>query len=282
MNEQLHNQRIPLHVYIQITLSTSVYNGRPYDGYSVQVRGGVVVCNSCYGEVDKIINFVNNGQKEKSISYPADTNWGGRWAEMMEDKEDFHNDLADAFKKGIYSDIQVKPSSGPPLRAHKVLLATRSEILKHMLASDWCKAAPEDSISLPEFSSEELDTFMEFLYRGDLAVEKFQKHCGSLLIAADKHDIAHLQKFSELQLVKLLNSSNALKILEISDVVSNETIKLAALKLIVLRYKDIVLTPSFDEFAKKNPHLMEVMNVLSNFDAVNSFFGAVKEKYALL
>ncbi|KAI3904285.1 hypothetical protein MKW92_013031 [Papaver armeniacum] len=165
----------------------------------------------------------------------------------MEDKEDFHSELADAFRKGIYSDIQVKPSSGPPIHAHKVLL--RSEILKNMLASDWCKAAPEDSISLPEFSSEELDTFMEFLYRGDLPVEKFQKHCGSLLIAADKYDIAHLQKFSELQLVKVLNSSNALKILEISDVVSNETVKLAALKLIVLQHKEIVLTPSFEEFA---------------------------------
>ncbi|KAI3887631.1 hypothetical protein MKX03_031872 [Papaver bracteatum] len=203
----------------------NVYNGRPYDGYSMQVRQRVVVCNSCYGEVVKRINFVNNGQKEKSISYPADTNWVKLFPSSV---------LYPHFPTGIYSDIQVKPSSGPPIHAHKVLLATRSEILKNMLASDWCKAAPEDSISLPEFSYEELDTFMEFLYRGDLAVEKFQKHCGSLLIAADKYDIAHLQKFSELQL----------------------TVKLAALKLIVLQYKEIVLTPSFEEFAKKNPHLM--------------------------
>ncbi|KAI3849750.1 hypothetical protein MKW98_026664 [Papaver atlanticum] len=124
-----------------------------------------------------------------------------------------------------------------------------------MLESDWCKAAPEDSISLPDFSHEELDTFLEFLCFGDLPTEKFQKHCRTLLTAADKYDIGDLQKFSEQQLVKLLNSSNALEILEISDVVSNETIKLAALKLIVQQYKEIVLPPSFDEFAKKNPHL---------------------------
>ncbi|KAI3849518.1 hypothetical protein MKW92_027665 [Papaver armeniacum] len=167
-------------------------------------------------------------------------------------------DLALAFREGIYSDIQVKPGNGPSIRAHKFLLATRSEILilKNMLESDSCKAAPEESISLPEFSHEELDTFLEFFYRGDLAIEKFEKHFCSLLIAADKYGILHLQKFSEHHLVKLLSASNALKILEVSDVVSNEKIKLAALKLIVLHYKEIVMAPSFDEFAKQNPHLV--------------------------
>ncbi|MCL7024290.1 hypothetical protein MKW94_014801 [Papaver nudicaule] len=168
----------------------------------------------------------------------------------------FHNDTAEAFRDGIYSDIQVKPSSGPSIPAHKFVLETRSEILKTMLASDLCKAAPDESIFLPEFNHEELETFLEFLYRGYLATEKFEKHSCSLLIAADKYGIPHLLKFCERELIKLLHSSNALKVLEISDVVSNETLKLAALKFILLQYKEIVLTPAFDEFAKKNPQLV--------------------------
>ncbi|XP_026416178.1 BTB/POZ domain-containing protein At3g56230-like [Papaver somniferum] len=174
----------------------------------------------------------------------------------MEDRESFHSDLADAFRKGMYSDIQVKPSSGPSIRAYRILLATRSIILKNMLESDSCKIAPEEYINLPDFNHEELETFLEFLYHGDLPTEKFQKHCFSLLKAADKYDILHLQKFSEQQLVKVLNSANALEILEISDVVSNEKIKLAALKLIVQQFEEISLTPSFEEFAKKNSGLM--------------------------
>ncbi|KAI3976149.1 hypothetical protein MKX01_011495 [Papaver californicum] len=162
------------------------------DRYSIQVHEGVAVCKSCYGEVDKIMNFINKDQHEKSITYPADPNWGGRWVEMMEYKDNFHGDLPDAFRKGIYSDIQVKPSSGPSIRSHKFLLATRSEILKNMLESDLCKAAPDESISLPEFNYEELDTFLEFLYSGDLAIKKFEKHFRSLSIAADKYDIVHL------------------------------------------------------------------------------------------
>ncbi|KAI3904286.1 hypothetical protein MKW92_013032 [Papaver armeniacum] len=125
-----------------------------------------------------------------------------------------------------------------------------------MLQSDLCKAAPGDSISFPEFNHEELETFLEFLYQGDLVIEKFEKHFCSIMVAADKYDIPRLQNFSEKQLLKLLNSSNALKVLEVGDAVSNETLKLAALKLIVLEYKEIVLLPSFDEFAKQNPHLV--------------------------
>ncbi|KAI3931091.1 hypothetical protein MKW92_011427 [Papaver armeniacum] len=185
--------------------------------------------------------------------------WIRRDKEAKEEREGwiaFLSELALAVREGIYSDIQVKPRSGPSIRAHKFVLATRSEILKNMLESDLCKAAPGDSISLPEFNHEELETFLEFLYQGDLVVEKFEKHFCSLLIAADKYGIPHLQKFCEKQLLKLLNSSNALKVLEISDAVSNEILKLAALKLIVLQYKDIVLLPTFDEFAKQNPHLV--------------------------
>ncbi|KAI3942832.1 hypothetical protein MKW92_015515 [Papaver armeniacum] len=125
-----------------------------------------------------------------------------------------------------------------------------------MLASDLCKTAPDDFISLSEFDHEELETFLEFLYRGDLPTEKFKKHYYSLSIAADKYGIPHLQKFCEHQLLKILNLSNALEILELSEVVSNESLKVAVLKSIVLKYKEIVLTPEFDEFAKQKPQLV--------------------------
>ncbi|XP_026416180.1 BTB/POZ domain-containing protein At1g01640-like [Papaver somniferum] len=151
----------------------AVYDGHCYHPGSLQ-HEGVAVCNRCYEEVLKIVNFINNDLQEKSISYPADTNWGGRLVEEMEDREGFHSDLADAFRKGIPSDIQVKPSSGPSIGSHRILLATRSEILKNMLKSDSGKAAPEDFINLPEFNHEELDTFLEFLYRGDLPTESFR------------------------------------------------------------------------------------------------------------
>ncbi|KAI3983346.1 hypothetical protein MKX01_013413 [Papaver californicum] len=157
---------------------------------------------SCYGEVNNMLNLINKDKKERSISYPEDTNWDGLAVLLT-----YVSHLGREFTQ-----IRVKPGNGPSTGAHKFVLATRSEILKNMLESDLCKAAPDESISLPEFNHEELDTF--------------------------------------------LDSSKALQVLEISDVVSNEKIKLAALELIVLQYKEIILVPSFDEFAKQNPHLV--------------------------
>ncbi|KAI3832410.1 hypothetical protein MKX03_020644 [Papaver bracteatum] len=235
---------------------------------------GDSVCNICYERVNNmkgarqkniIVELTKTNLQERSISYPEDTNWGKRRrirATMVEREEGrigldgFLSDLADAFREGLYSDIQVKPSSGPCIPAHKFVLASRSDIFKNMLASDLCKAASDDIISLSEFDHEELETFLEFLYRGDLPIEKFKKHFYSLSMAADKYVISHLQKFCEQQLLKFLDSSNALKVLELSEVVSNETLKAAVLKSIVLKYKEIVLTPEFDEFAKQNPQLV--------------------------
>ncbi|KAI3849747.1 hypothetical protein MKW98_026661 [Papaver atlanticum] len=212
-----------------------------YNQYSAYAADGVPVCNICYGEINNILNFINKDRKNKSISYPSDYNWGKRWVEeVTKEKDGFLSDLAVAFREKIHSDIKVKPGGrGRAIPAHKFLLAARSEIFKTMLASDTCKVAPAGSISLPEFSYEELKTFLEFLYGGSLAKEKFKKHFYTLTIAADKYVIPHLQKFCEQQILNMLDASNALKVLEISE------------------YKnEIVLLPHFEEFARQNPHLM--------------------------
>ncbi|MCL7039475.1 hypothetical protein MKW94_028660 [Papaver nudicaule] len=221
------------------TKPVSLYNRNGFDEEATD-GSGVPICKTCY-------------RKVCDIFHPAD--WGKTWLEETRDNG-FLGGLAIAFKEGIHSDIQVKPGNGLPIPAHKFLLATRSEIFKTMLSSDACKVAPNDFISLPEFNQEELETFLEFLYRGNLDKEKFEKHFYSLTLAADKYVVPHLQKFCEQQIVKMLDSSNALKVLEISEVCSNETLKLAALKAI-LRYKQEIFTEhSFEEFSIQNPHLM--------------------------
>ncbi|KAI3961917.1 hypothetical protein MKW98_022122 [Papaver atlanticum] len=175
-----------------------------------------------------------------------------KWVEEVHEKQEglisFLGGFAVAFKEVTHTDILVEPCNGPAIPAHRALLATRSEVFKNMLAADTCKAAPTDSISLQEFNHEELEDFLEFLYCGNLGKEKFEKHYYSLA------------KFCELEILKLLDSSNALKVLEVSDVCSNETIKIDALEYIIKHTEELVLPPTFDEFAAKNPHLMANYN----------------------
>ncbi|MCL7028812.1 hypothetical protein MKW94_006120 [Papaver nudicaule] len=228
-----------------------------YRGYN---QGKAAVCKSCYEEVKNMLNLMNKDKKEDA----AATNWGTKdatkWIEEAKNREEEyikHISVLDvAFKEGSYSDIQVKPGNGPSIPAHRFLLATTSEVFKTMLASDQRKSAPIDSVSLPEFNHEELEAFLEFLYCGKLAKEKFDIHFYSLALAADKYVIPHLQSYCEHHILKLLDSSNALKILEISEICSNEILKVAALKFILSHTKEIYFSPSVVEFARQNPHLM--------------------------
>ncbi|KAK6932940.1 BTB/POZ domain [Dillenia turbinata] len=124
-----------------------------------------------------------------------------------------------------------------------------------MLDSDGCKAPPNGTITLPELDHEELESLLEFLYSGSLPAEKVEKHVYSLAIAADKYDIPFLLRFCEQQMLESLNSSNALDILEISDVCSNQTLKDTALNFIVKNMEDIIFSSRYDSFTPKNPRL---------------------------
>ncbi|MCL7029336.1 hypothetical protein MKW94_009211 [Papaver nudicaule] len=220
----------------------------------------VAICGTCYKEVNKMMNLMNKDQKDDA----AATNWGTKnavkWIEEAKKREEdcvrLVGILAVTFREGSYSDIQVKPGNGPSIPAHRFLLATSSEVFKTMLASDMCKSAPVDSVSLPEFNHEELEAFLEFLYCGKVSREKFDKHFCSLALAADKYVIPHLHSYCEHHILKLLNPSNALKIMEVAEACSNEVLKAAALRSVLSNAKEIYFSPAYVEFSRRNPDLM--------------------------
>ncbi|XWS65547.1 hypothetical protein CRYUN_Cryun05aG0122900 [Craigia yunnanensis] len=119
-------------------------------------------------------------------------------------------------KDQIHTNIQLKPgNNGPSIPEHRALLAARSEIFRNMLDSDDCKAPSSDTITLPELNTEELESLIEFLYSGNLPLDKIEKHVYSLFVASDKYEIPYLQDLCERYMLSSLNASNVLEILEI-------------------------------------------------------------------
>ncbi|XVF82123.1 hypothetical protein PTKIN_Ptkin16aG0019600 [Pterospermum kingtungense] len=156
----------------------------------------------------------------------------------------------------IHNDIQLKPDyNGPSIPAHRALLAARSEIFRNILDPDDCKAPPSDTITLPELNTEELESFLEFLYSGKLPLDKLEKHFYSLFLVADKYEIPYLQDFCERFMLSSLNVGNVLEILEISGVCSSKILKETALNFIVRNMEDVVFSSKYEGFAPKNPHL---------------------------
>lgn len=233
------------------------------------------ICGSCYEGARSIIALINKLENDKGIekanysssmvSSPNSSKGFAsalKWVKEMKEKEKeltekirFLDGFVAAYRDHIHTDIQVQPGNGQCIPAHRALLAARSEIFKNMLESDGCKAPPTDTITLPELNHEELESLLEFLYSGNLPIEKIEKHVYSLSLAADKYDIPYLQKFCEHRMLGSLNLSNALDVLEISDSCSNQTLKETSLNFIVKNMEDIIFSARFDVFALKNPHL---------------------------
>ncbi|XP_057523295.1 BTB/POZ domain-containing protein At3g56230-like [Amaranthus tricolor] len=257
------------------------------------------ICAACYEGARSLISLINkfdgdinnnnnNNHKcnEKSggnnVITSSNSSCKGfgnvlKWVKEMKDIEEELNDklkflgeFEAAFRDEIHTDILVKPgNNGPPIPAHRALLAAKSEIFRNMLDSDGCKEAPNEAITLPELNHEELESLLMFLYNGSLPIDKVEKHVYSLSVAADKYNITFLQKFCERQMLNSLSSSNALDILEISDVCSNLSLKDTSLNFIVKNMEDIVFSPKFEAFSLKNPHLSVQITRASLMDLKN-------------
>ncbi|GFZ15087.1 BTB/POZ domain-containing protein [Actinidia rufa] len=246
---------------------------------SSKVRLKLIISSSVvllFIDLDRVDEFVPSGSWGCLFTYLGFAN-ALKLVKEMKDMEDelneklaFLGSFVTSFRHQIHTDIQIKPgNNGPPIPAHRALLAARSEIFKNILDSDGCKAPPNDLITLHELTYEELDSLLEFLYTGTLPKEKVEKHVYSLSVAADKYDIKFLQKFCEHRMLGSLNSSNALDVLEISDMCSNQGLKETALNFIVRNMEDVVFSARFDDFALKNPHLTVQITRASFMDIKN-------------
>ncbi|KAL1213610.1 BTB/POZ domain-containing protein [Cardamine amara subsp. amara] len=159
-----------------------------------------------------------------------------------------------ALKESIHPDIIVKPGdNGQGIYAHKAVLAVRSKVFRNMLESDECKVSPEESITIPDLSYEELKSLLEFFYNGTLSPNN--KHIRALYLAADKYDIQYLQDVCREQIISNLSIDNVLDILELSTIPSDNILKQAALLAFASRYSLMIFSQRFESFALKNPHL---------------------------
>ncbi|XP_077222665.1 BTB/POZ domain-containing protein At3g56230-like [Tasmannia lanceolata] len=231
------------------------------------------LCLSCYEGARSMMAFLDKLESETDVDKPRNSKvsqpnstkgiscalkWMKEMQEMQKEENErmgFLEGFSAALRDELHSDVQIKPGDGPSIPAHRALLATKSEILRTMLECDECKTPPKDTISLPELSHEELRCLLEFLYRGTLPKEEVEKHVYSLLIAADKYEIPFLKKFCEREILMVLDSSNALEVLEVSEVCSNSILKESAMISIVKHIEDIVFSTRYDSFALKNASL---------------------------
>ncbi|KAJ1264478.1 hypothetical protein BS78_08G003600 [Paspalum vaginatum] len=173
-----------------------------------------------------------------------------------------------AWKAGLHTDILVKPGTGPPIPAHRAILAARSEVFRHMLSGDErCKApAPSgDSIALPELSHADLSLLLAFFYTGELEPEQQhqaavpeeeeERRLHALLVAADKYDVPFLRRACEARLAARVGPRNALRTMEVAELSSSAALMARALGAVVEHAEEVVFSSEYGEFAARNAGL---------------------------
>ncbi|KAG2622650.1 hypothetical protein PVAP13_3KG045100 [Panicum virgatum] len=236
------------------------------------------ICAPCHEGAKAIISFLNKDEEQEdgghgsAISHaPSKLNSSNKgmrdaWEQVkeMRDREDqtkqraafLEHGFALAWKEGIHTDIVVKPGTGPPIPAHKAILAARSEVFRHMLsADDHCKAPAGDSFSLPELSHAELSLLLAFLYTGALDQDLPERHLHALLVAADKYDVPFLRRACEARLAASVEPRNALRTLEVADLSSSAVLRERAMDTVLEHAEQVVFSPEYEGFAVRNAAL---------------------------
>ncbi|XP_010496188.1 PREDICTED: putative BTB/POZ domain-containing protein At2g40440 [Camelina sativa] len=150
--------------------------------------------------------------------------------------------------------------------SHKLILSARSEVFKKMLESDKYKVSSRVmTITFSKMKQEELEAFVEFIYSdGSTLSEKAKQHVKSLYRAAGKFEIPHLRDLCRDELVTSLNSSNALKVLELAQIPFDKALSDAAFT-VIKTFKSVISTSSeFKVFVVNHPDLtVEIMKSIS-------------------
>ena len=116
---------------------------------------------------------------------------------------------------GTLSDVTLRPSSGPDLRAHKAVLAARSPVFAAMFTQGMAEADSTE-VTLGDLSSAVLRRLMHYLYAEEPSDDAFEDAEG-LLAAADQYQLPRLVALCERELCGRVEVETAARLLLLAD-----------------------------------------------------------------
>ncbi|KAG7611711.1 BTB/POZ domain, partial [Arabidopsis suecica] len=165
-------------------------------------------------------------------------------------------------------DVMLKAKNsdeGSAISAHKLILASRSEVFKNMFELDEFKTSTKhvETITLSEMKQEELEAFVEFIYSdGSMLSANVKQHARSLYLAADKYEILHLRDLCRTELISSLSLLNSLDLLVLAQIPFDKVLNDEAFSYIKKNISTIASSDEFKLFVAGNPNLaVEIMKV---------------------
>ncbi|KAJ4906707.1 putative BTB/POZ domain-containing protein [Raphanus sativus] len=178
-------------------------------------------------------------------------------------REIFLGGLKKLLKEKWQADVLLKAGNsaeGATISAHKLVLASRSVVLRKIMESDEFKASSKlETVTFSEMKYEELEAFVEFMYCS-ISPESLKKHVSSLYLAADKYEIPYLRDVCRSLFISSLNPANALNIIELAQRPFDKALNDVAFTTIKDNISTIASSAEFKLFVVNNPYLsVEIM-----------------------
>lgn len=163
------------------------------------------------------------------------------------------NDLENILKSEFLSDTVIKSTEGTEYKVHKVIIGSRSTVLRANIEHDTadCQCLFIDS----PLESEVLQEVLTFIYTDK--APRLDEMPEKLLGAADYYQLIKLKHMCEESLPKKLTSENAIKILELADLYSADILKQVTLRFIKYEAKSILRSEEWGDF--KSAYLLKMI-----------------------
>ncbi|VVC97095.1 unnamed protein product [Leptidea sinapis] len=148
------------------------------------------------------------------------------------------NDFESILDDGMFSDVVMKSVDGTEYKVHKVVLASRSLVLKAHFAHHTTESVT-NVIESP-FEAHVLFEMLKFIYSDKASgVHDIPE---KLLAAAEFYQLSRLKTLCEDALHKKLTIENVLETLELADLYSAKTLKQLSLEFIKYYQSEMLIT----------------------------------------
>jgi len=141
------------------------------------------------------------------------------------------------FEEKSFTDFEII-SDGKSYPCHKVFLSAASTVFKGMIESGM-KESLNSTLVLESFPEDVINSFLRFIYTGDMDKKVICEHCVIFFELGEKYDMEDLKVVAEQAMISSLNPENMVSFFKAGHMLRGENIKASAKIFICQNIKNV-------------------------------------------
>ena len=174
------------------------------------------------------------------------------------------------YRTKAFTDFTLVACDGRELKAHRCVLAARSEVFRSMVTYD-TKESVNRRCEIDDTDGETLNLVLSYMYGLDLEDLVETETVKKVLVAADKYCLKGLVEACELRLINKITADTAGNLLIMADRHNAESLKGALFKFISNHMSEVTNCGGMAEILKSNGLMNEMMIRVGDFSRLQGF-----------